>query len=52
MGWVWEFVCSDGADDVADGLGAEIGDVVLCDVVFDRIVEWAGHLAGGELESD
>ena len=45
---VGELVGANGAYGVANGLGAKVGDVVHGEVVFDRGVEWAGHLTFGE----
>ena len=39
--WVGEFAGADGADDLADGLGTKIGDVVFIDVALDGGIEWA-----------
>ena len=40
---VWEFVGADSGNDVADALRTEVGEVVVGDVFFDGIVEWARH---------
>lgn len=44
--WVGEFVGANNGNDVANTGWADVDKVVIFEIIFDRIVEWALHLSG------